>query len=72
MNIVAYTDGSASKNRSGYGYVVLAEDEKVYEGAGTGGQGTTNQQMELAAVVEALDWINNNYDIESSGHTVTI
>ena len=29
MNIVAYTDGSASKNRSGYGYVILAEDEKV-------------------------------------------
>lgn len=72
MKIAAYTDGSASKNRSGYGYVVLVDDEKVYEGAGTGDQGTTNQQMELAAVVEALDWINNNYDIEGSGHTVTV
>ena len=28
MNIVAYTDGSASKSRSGYGFVVLADDEE--------------------------------------------
>ena len=71
MNIVAYTDGSASKSRSGYGFVVLVDDEKIYEGAGTGATGTTNQQMELAAVIEALDWINNNCDI-SDGSTITI
>jgi ribonuclease HI len=71
MNIVAYTDGSASKSRSGYGFVVLVDDEKIYEGAGTGATGTTNQQMELAAVIEALDWINNNCDI-GDGSTITI
>ena len=71
MNIVAYTDGSASKSRSGYGFVVLVDDEKIYEGAGTGAIGTTNQQMELAAVIEALDWINNNCDI-GDGSTITI
>ena len=71
MNIVAYTDGSASKSRSGYGFVVLVDDEKIYEGAGTGATGTTNQQMELAAVIEALDWINNNCDIDD-GTTITI
>ena len=71
MNIVAYTDGSASKSRSGYGFVVLVDDEKIYEGAGTGATGTTNQQMELAAVIEALDWINNNCDIDD-GSTITI
>jgi len=71
MNIVAYTDGSASKSRSGYGFVVLVDDEKIYEGAGTGATGTTNQQMELAAVIEALDWINNNCDIDDRS-TITI
>ena len=71
MNIVAYTDSSASKSRSGYGFVVLVDDEKIYEGAGTGATGTTNQQMELAAVIEALDWINNNCDIDD-GSTITI
>ena len=71
MNIVAYTDGSASKSRSGYGFVILVDDEKIYEGAGTGATGTTNQQMELAAVIEALDWINNNCDIDD-GSIITI
>ena len=58
--IEIYTDGSASKNRSGWGFVALVDGAKVYEKAGTEHQGDTNQRMEIIAVMEACDWAANS------------
>ena len=68
--IEIYTDGSAMKNRSGWGFVALVDGEKVYERAGVGVRGDTNQLMELTAVIEACDWADNSEYIEN--HDVTI
>lgn len=68
--IEIYTDGSAMKNRSGWGFVVLVDGEKVYEKAGKEQVGDTNQLMELIAAMEACDWaMNSQYYAD---HDVTI
>jgi ribonuclease HI len=59
--IKIYTDGSSTKNRSGWGFVVVLNDEVIFEKAGTEHKGDTNQLMELIAAIEACDWIMNNY-----------
>lgn len=58
--IEIYTDGSSSKNRSGWGFVALVDGNKVYEKAGTEQQGDTNQRMEIIAVTEACRWANKS------------
>lgn len=68
--IEIYTDGSASKNRSGWGFVALVDGVKVYEKAGTEHQGDTNQLMEILAVIEACDWACNCDYIKD--HDVTV
>lgn len=68
--IEIYTDGSSTKNRSGWGFVALVNGEKVYEKSGVGVKGDTNQIMELTAVVEACDWADNSEYIDD--HDVTI
>ena len=68
--IEIYTDGSSTKNRSGWGFVALVNGEKVCEKSGVGVKGDTNQIMELTAVVEACDWADNSEYIDD--HDVTI
>lgn len=50
--LTIYTDGSCAKGRSGWGYVILRDGEKVKCGAGQK-SGATNQCMELTAAIEA-------------------
>ena len=54
--IKIYTDGSSTKSRAGWGFVVVLDDEIIYERAGTEHKGDTNQLMELTAAIEACDW----------------
>lgn len=55
--IKIYTDGSAAKNRSGWGYVTVYPDKSTNLCSGVV-PNATNQQMELTAVVEALrEWL---------------
>lgn len=68
--IEIYTDGSATKKRSGWGFVALVNGTKVYERAGVEQQGDTNQRMEIIAVMEACDWAANSDYIKD--HDVTI
>lgn len=68
--IEIYTDGSSMKSRSGWGFVALVDGEKVYEKAGVGITGDTNQVMEITAVLEACDWADNSEYIDN--HDVTI
>lgn len=57
MNITIFTDGAAKGNpgSGGYGAVVLVGEEIVEIGAGK--ECTTNNEMELKAVVEALKFV---------------
>ena len=62
-----YTDGSCLKNpggKGGWAFVLLENDEEIY---GSGSESsTTNNRMELVAVIEALKFVkNNNYNIFS-------
>lgn len=50
-----YTDGSSTKNRSGWGFIGVSDDGGTVQLAGTE-NGATNQRMELRAVLEALQW----------------
>lgn len=68
--IEIYTDGSASKNRSGWGFVVLVDGTKVFEKSGTEHKGDTNQRMEIIAAMEACEWASNSDYIQD--HDVTI
>jgi ribonuclease HI len=67
--IEIYTDGSSLGNPGpgGYGVVVVEEGKIIKEFGGYEKQ-TTNNRMELMAVIEALEHINKNY----KGHEVSI
>ena len=62
-----YTDGSCLKNpggKGGWAFVLLENDEEIYVSGGE--SSTTNNRMELVAVIEALKFVkNNNYNIFS-------
>lgn len=68
--IKIYTDGSSSKNRAGWGFVVVLNDEIIYEKAGTEGKDATNQQMELTAAMEACDWIMNQQEYMDGNNVI--
>lgn len=56
--IELYTDGSATKTRSGWGVIILHNGEEVARLQGTE-TGATNQRMELQAALEALQYWEN-------------
>lgn len=60
--IEIYTDGSSLGNpgKGGWGYVVV-ENEKIISELGGYDKDTTNNKMEIKAVIEALRYINKNY-----------
>lgn len=58
-----YTDGSAAKSRSGWGFVAVKDDEIIYQKNGVEHIGDTNQMMELIAAIEACKWAESrNYE----------
>jgi len=64
--IKIYTDGSTRKNGSedavgAWGFVAI-EDEKIIHREAEGVEGTTNQRMELQAIIEACQWAKEKYD----------
>lgn len=56
-----YTDGSAAKARSGWGFVAVINDSTVITQAQSLPKGSTNQYAELVAALQALDWWRKNY-----------
>jgi len=58
--IKIYTDGSSTKNRSGWGYVAVMPNRtcNLFYGSEPN---ATNQQMELLAVYYGLDYWYNNF-----------
>lgn len=60
--IEIYTDGSSLGNPGPGGYgVVVVEGDKVIKEFGGYEKDTTNNRMELTAVIEALEHINKNH-----------
>lgn len=68
MDITIYTDGGCSGNPGpgGWAYVILVGDNKVLLSGGDAS--TTNNRMELTAVISALKYISMNY----KGSNVTL
>lgn len=65
MNLFVYTDGACSKNGyagavGGWAYAIVNDnDELVASGHSQPQEGTTNQQMEIMAVIEGLRAVAN-------------
>ena len=59
--IEIYTDGSATKSRSGWGFVAVRTNEIIYQKSGVEHIGDTNQMMELIAALEACKWATNQH-----------
>ena len=59
--IEIYTDGSATKSRSGWGFVAVKNNEIIYQKSGVEYIGDTNQMMELIAALEACKWATNQH-----------
>lgn len=61
--IKIYTDGaySSSRDQGGWSFVVLKDEEKIHS-AFLPVKNTTNNRMEIQAVIESILWsIENNY-----------
>ena len=60
LNLQIYTDGACSPNPGpgGWGFVVYGHSEPVERFGGD--MQTTNNRMEMLAVLEALKWIRDN------------
>ncbi len=68
MKIVVYTDGSCKKNGQsgavgGFAYAIIENDEVQYS-LGVAELDTTNQRMEMKAVISAVNHIVNNYPVK--------
>ena len=62
-SIIVFTDGACSGNPGpgGWASIILTPDEMITEIAG-GKETTTNNEMELRAVIESLDYIRDRPD----------
>ncbi len=65
MKIIIYTDGSALGNPGpgGYGAILETEDKKYRKELAQGYIKTTNNRMELLAVIVALEALKNTSDV---------
>lgn len=65
--LIIYTDGSCRPNprRGGYAFVLLGEDEggeeQLHEYSAPGSLGSTNNEMELTAAIEALRLVTSQH-----------
>ena len=55
--ISVYTDGSAIRNPGPGGWAFLYEEDNEYTLVSGGETKSTNNRMELTAVIEALEWL---------------
>ncbi len=70
MNSISiYTDGSCSPNpgKGGWAYVILDENQQVISSNSGSSRKTTNNRMELKAIIEALRSVTSVY---SNGRTL--
>lgn len=64
--ISIYTDGSTRKNGQAdavgaWGFIAVDEEGKIIHREAEGAEGTTNQRMEMTALIEACKWATRHY-----------
>ena len=61
MVVKIYTDGAyaPSRNKGGWAFVVIKDNKKIHSSF-FGEEETTNNRMEIQAVIEALIWAKEN------------
>ena len=61
-DIVIYTDGSVTRDRSGWGFTVKQDVRTVYEDSGAHRVTTSSLTMEVEAVTHAMQWLASQRD----------
>jgi ribonuclease HI len=70
LRYTVFTDGSCDNLKKG-GWAAVIIDAKQHKTIVSGScENTTNNQMELFAIIEALEWIINKYDAKLRQHVV--
>ena len=61
-DIVVYTDGSVTRDRSGWGFTVKQDGRTVHEDSGAHRVTTSSLTMEVEAVTHAIQWLASQCD----------
>ena len=61
-DIVIYTDGSVTRDRSGWGFTVKQDGRTVHEDSGAHRVTTSSLTMEVEAVTHAIQWLASQRD----------
>ena len=62
--IVIYTDGSVTRDRSGWGFAVKQSGKTVHEDSGAHRVTTSSLTMEVEAVTHAIQWLASQRDAQ--------
>ena len=63
-NIVIYTDGSVTRDRSGWGFTVKQGGKAVHKDSGAHRVMTSSLTMEVEAVTHAIQWLASQRDAQ--------
>ena len=69
-DIVTYTDGSATRDRSGWGFTIMLGGRTVYEDSGDHSVTTSSLTMEVEAVTHAIQWLASQRDAQITRATI--
>ena len=61
-DIMIYTDGSVTRDRSGWGFTVKQDGRTVHEDSGAHRVTTSSLTMEVEAVTHAIQWLASQRD----------
>ena len=61
-DIVIYTDGSVTRDRSGWGFTVKQGGRTVHEDSGAHRVTTSSLTMEVETVTHAIQWLASHHD----------
>ena len=75
MKIKVYTDGSCRGNgginaRGGWGCVIFDEEGNFLKEGSGASFNTTNNKMEMTAVIEAINWIEENLEKDTNFYEI--
>ena len=75
MKIKVYTDGSCRGNgginaRGGWGSVIFDEEGNFLKEGSGASFNTTNNKMEMTAVIEAINWIEENLEKDTNFYEI--
>lgn len=75
MKIKVYTDGSCRGNggtsaRGGWGFVIFDEEGNFLKEGSGASFNTTNNKMEMIAVIEAINWIEENLEKDTNFYEI--